>query len=465
MTSPAADAGSGEVGPGPTILHVDMDAFFVSVELLDRPDLRGTPVVVGGSGPRGVVAAASYEARAYGIHSAMPAVRARRLCPHALFLPGRYARYSEVSRRVMAIFGSFTPLVEPLSLDEAFLDVGGALRLHGGDDARPAGRWPAEEIGHRIRRRVLDEEGLTCSVGVAPTKFVAKLASESAKPRPSPEGPVPGRGVAVVTAEGVLEFLHPLPVRSLWGVGPATYGRLSRLGVTTVGDLARLPLDVVVGALGSAAGRHLHDLARGVDPRRVEPHHRVKSISHEETFAADRHRADEIHRELVRLSDAVAARLREHGLAGRTVTVKVRFHDFRTITRSVTLPGPVDAGSALRSAADALVADIDPSPGVRLLGLSVSTLHEGAAEQLSLLDAGPGGSVTSARPPRSADRATDGAVDRIRARFGSGAIGPASVASRGRGADGLRVKRRGDQQWGPDVADEHGDGPGVGPRT
>jgi DNA polymerase-4 len=428
-----------------TILHVDMDAFFVSVELLDAPELRGHPVVVGGDGPRGVVAAASYEARAFGVHSAMPAVQARRLCPHATFLAGRYERYAQVSRRVMAIFGSFTPLVEPLSLDEAFLDVSGALRVHGRGAALSGG-----EIGRHIRRRVLDEEGLTCSVGVATNKFVAKLASEAAKPRASAGGPVPGEGVTVVDGDEVLAFLHPLPVGALWGVGPATLARLSRLGVVTVGDLARIPRDVVAHTLGQAAGHHLHALAHGVDERPVEPDQRAKSVGHEETFATDRYTAREVQRELVRLADAVAGRLRRHGLAGRTVTVKVRFSDFRTITRSLTLPGPVDSGGALLEAARSLVADVDPSPGVRLLGLSTSNLRQGAAEQLTLLDgprrAGPG--------VAAADRQeTDQAVDRIRERFGAGAIGPATVAHRPRRADGLGVKTRGDQQWGPDRAE------------
>jgi DNA polymerase IV len=421
-----------------SILHVDMDAFFVSVELLDRPELRGQPVVVGGSGDRGVVAAASYEARAYGIHSAMPSSRARRLCPHAVFLSGRHARYAEVGGAVFEIFRRFTPLVEPLSLDEAFLDVTGARRLHG----------PPPDIAIQIRRRVRAELGLTCSVGVATTKFVAKLASAAAKPIAAPDGPRPGVGVKVVAPEDVEAFLHPLPVRALWGVGPATFARLERLGVTTVGELAALPLSAVASALGSAAGRHLHALANGIDDRPVEPDRRPKSIGHEETFARDLHRRDHLDRELVRLADGVASRLRRHGLGGRTVTVKVRFHDFRTITRSTTLPGPVDTAPELVDAAKRLLDGIDPAVGVRLLGVSVTNLMAGAPRQLSL------DRLLAGDPARSWDTASR-AVDRIRDRFGSDAIGPAAAAS----TDGLRVKRQGDQQWGPAGGPDGGHGP------
>jgi DNA polymerase-4 len=407
-----------------TILHVDMDAFFVSVELLRRPELRGQPVVVGGAGVRGVVAAASYEARAFGVHSAMPSLRARRLCPHAVFLAGDYAAYNEVSGRVMEIFRSFTPLVEPISLDEAFLDVTGARRLHGS----------GSEIARAIRTRVLEAEGLTCSVGVATNKFLAKLASEVAKPKASPEGPRFGPGVTVVEPGRELAFLHPLPVRALWGVGPATMAKLERLGVRTVGELAALSEDTVVGSLGSAHGRHLHQLAHAVDDRAVEPDLEPKSIGHEETFARDHHQLATLEREAVRMSDAVANRLRRHGLAGRTVIVKVRFRDFRTITRSVTLPSPVDGGQAVARAAKQLLAQVDPAMGVRLLGVSVSGLKPAAARQLSLDPADADGW----------DEAGD-AIEAIRHRFGDDAIVPATLA----GEDGIRTKRRGDQQWGP----------------
>ncbi len=240
-------------------IHVDMDAFFASCELLRRPELRGEPVVVGGVGDRGVVAAASYVARAYGIHSAMPSARARRLCPHAVFLPGDHRYYSEVSSRVMAIFGDLTPLVEPLSLDEAFLDVRGAL--HGEDRAAV--------IAAAIRRRVFEAEGLTCSVGVATNKFLAKLATERAKPRPSLEGPRFGSGVYVIEPGHELDFLHPMPVRDLWGVGPATESKLSRRGIETVCAVASNPRDRLEAGLGRASGLHLHQLAHAVDVRPV----------------------------------------------------------------------------------------------------------------------------------------------------------------------------------------------------
>lgn len=419
-----------------------MDAFFVAVELLDRPELRGRPVIVGGAGNRGVVAAASYEARSYGIHSAMASVRARRLCPDAVVLAPRHDRYAEVSARVMAIFRSFTPLVEPLSLDEAFLDVTGAARLHGDGPA----------IGSAIRRRVADEEHLACSVGVAPNKFVAKMASEVAKPRPSREGPRPGIGVKQVRPGEVLAFLHPLPARALWGVGPATWGRLEPLGVTTVGDLAALPVEAVVGAVGDAHGRHLHALAHGQDDREVVPDRAPKSIGHEETFAHDRHDRAELADEVVRMADQVTARLRGQGATGRTVTIKVRFHDFHTITRSVTLAEPFDTAPAVARAARGLLAAVDPAPGVRLLGVSVSGLDTGGTRQLTLplAEGGPapapspvGGGDAGAGAPAGGDAGTgadDGrapagelddatwasateAVDQIRARFGRQAIG------------------------------------------
>ena len=407
-----------------TILHVDMDAFYASVEQLRNPELRGKPVIVGGPGARGVVAAASYEARVFGIHSAMPSTQAQRLCPHAVFVAGDHERYGEISERVMRIFTSFTPLVEAISLDEAFLDVSGARRLEG----------DGPTIAVKIRAAVLEQEQLTCSVGVAPSKFVAKLASEAAKPRIGPRGPEPGLGVKVVRAHEVQRFLRPLPVQALWGVGPKTLEKLHRIGVDTVGDLADLEERAALASLGAANGTHLRQLALGIDDRDVVPHQRAKSIGHEETFAHDHHSFESLQRQLVRLGDSVAQRLRSAGVAGRTVTIKVRFHDFRTITRSVTLASAIDTGPDVVRAATELLRKVDPTPGVRLLGVHVSQLADGSARQLTLDDV----------EAPSWDDAT-GAIDAIRARYGHDAIVPASLS----GPDGIRVKKRGDQQWGP----------------
>ena len=400
-----------------------MDAFYAAVEILEDPSLAGKPVIVGGTGSRGVVAACSYEARIFGVHSAMPSVRARRLCPNAVFLPGRFDRYGEYSRRLHQILLSFTPLVEGIALDEAFLDVAGARRLLG----------PAEGLAAELRGRITDELGLTASVGAATSKLIAKLASEAAKPRVGRQGVQPGFGVCVVAPGEELAFLHPHPVQALWGVGPATLKRLQRFGVQTVGDLAALPEATVVHALGDAQGHHLHALAWARDERPVEPDRAAKSIGHEETYAHDHYELEDLRREAVRMAESVASRLRELGQAGRTVTVKVRFADFQTITRSRTLPEPVDTGTGVAAIACELLEQVDPSPGVRLLGVSASNLGAKQAQQLSLDDAVP-----------LWDEATR-AVDEVRQRFGADAVGPASLVGEG----GLRMKRRGEQQWGP----------------
>ena len=404
-----------------------MDAFYAAVEVLADPSLAGRPVIVGGSGARGVVASCSYEARSYGVHSAMPSVRARRLCPEAVFVDGRYDLYQEHSRRLHGVLTSFTPLVEGVALDEAFLDVTGARRLWG----------TGPEIAVAIRARVFEQTGLWCSVGVAASKFLAKLASEAAKPRAGPPGhpPSPGQGVVVVAPGEELAFLHPLPVGALWGVGPATRRRLDRFGIRTVGDLAALPVETLVGSVGEAHGRHLHALAWARDTRPVDPGRATKSVGHEETYAADHHTLDTLRPEAVRLADGVSRRLRAAGLAGRTVTLKVRFRSFQTVTRSRTVPDPVDAGTVLARVATELLQGVDPAPGVRLLGVSVSNLVERRAEQLRLDDPGAPGEPAVAR-----------AVDEVRRRFGDGALGPATLL---RGDEGLALKRRGDQQWGP----------------
>jgi DNA polymerase-4 len=413
------------------ILHVDMDAFYVSVELVRSPELRGKPVVVGGTGRRGVVAAASYEARAFGVFSAMPSSQAQRLCPQAIFLAGDHELYGQVSRRVMAVFADVTPLVEPLSLDEAFLDVSGALRLHGG----------AQLIAEHIKSTIVKNEGLTCSVGIAPNKFLAKLGSEQAKPKISPTGPVHGSGIFEVLPGEELDFLHPLPVRALWGVGKATGTRLSSLGVETVGDLAALPVDHLTAAIGVASGQHLHALANGVDDRPVESDRETKSISSEETFAYDISDREQLEVELVRQCDSVSQRLRDAELVARTVTLKVRFGDFSTITRRLTAQQPFSSSAELLRLARDLFGTVDPGNGIRLLGIGVANIGADRGRQLTLnLE---GGDQTAANP------ATDALIDNVRARFGSGAIGPASAAVDGT----LRVKRRGQQQWGPNATE------------
>jgi DNA polymerase-4 len=391
---------------GCPILHVDMDAFFASCELRSRPDLVGLPVIVGGDGSRGVVTAATYEARTFGIHSAMPMSRAKRLCPHVVILPPDFALYAEISAGVMAVFRDVTPLVEPLSLDEAFLDVSGAIRRMG----------PPAVIAESIRSRVHDEQGITCSVGVASTKFVAKLASTRAKPD----------GLLVVPADRVVAFLHPLPVGSLWGVGDKTEEALLRLGLATVGDVANTPVDTLVRALGPAAGAHLSALAWGRDPRSVQRPEAEKSIGNEETFPRDVDDPEVVRREILRLSEKVASRLRQQGYAGRTIVLKVRFADFSTITRSKTLRSATDVGREIYGTA----CDLYDALGLqrarlRLVGVRAEGLVEadGAPRQM-LLD-----------EPESGWREAEQAVDRATARFGRGSVRPARLLDAGE-ADG-----------------------------
>lgn len=445
---------------GRVILHADMDAFYASVELLRRPELVGQPVIVGGDGRRGVVAAASYAARFYGIKSAMPSTRAKRLCPHAVFLPGDHAHYAEISKRVMAIFRSFTPHIEPLSLDEAFLDVTGAQRLFG----------PGSAIAAQLRQAVFDQEGLWCSVGVAPNKFIAKLASEQAKPQIAKTGPILGSGVFEVEPGREIAFLHPLPVRALWGVGPATFAKLDRIGVATVGDLATLPIETVAGAVGRASGHHLHALANARDERPVVSSSGAKSISHEETFAVDKIDHESLNREIVRLADAVADRLRSAAHTARTITIKVRFNDFTTLTRNTTLNDATDSGIEIARHAKRMLGRLDVSPGVRLIGVGATGLDEDTGRQLTLLDAGAGDpDASDTEADLAAWHEADNAIDEIRAKFGKGAIGPAVLASEpaARGGAGekskLRVKQQGDQQWGPNERPEPGPNRSPGP--
>ncbi len=386
--------------PPEPILHVDLDAFYASVEVLKDPSLRGKPVVVGGAGPRGVVASASYEARRYGIRSAMPGVRAKRLCPDAVFLPADFAAYRAHSNRFREILLAHTPLVEPISLDEAFLDVGGATSLFG----------PPPAIAAKIRADVEREVGVTCSVGVASTKFVAKLASDGCKPD----------GLLVVPADGVMAYLEPLPVGRLWGVGEKTGEVLSRLAIRTIGDLGRTPESILARLLGEQSARHLSQLAHGIDDRDVVPYEAPKSVGHEETFERDLDDEETILRELLALSGRVASRLRADGYRARTVTLKVRLATFTTLTRARTLPDATDVGADLyRVVAELYRALPGERRRVRLLGVQASGLVQGAAEQLALLRGERWGDV-------------ERAVDRIEARFGRGAAGPASLLDRDR---------------------------------
>jgi DNA polymerase-4 len=375
-----------------------MDAFYASVELRDRPDLAGQPVVVGGLSARSVVLSATYEARAFGVRSAMPVSRARRLCPQAIFIPPRHREYSEVSKEVMAIFRAVTPDVEPLSLDEAFLNVSGALRRLGGPT----------RIAELIRAQVSQQQGITCSVGVAPCKFVAKIASARCKPD----------GLLVVPAAGLLEFLHPLPVSVLWGVGERAEEVLTRLGLRTVGDIAHVPVATLQRELG-AAGEHLWSLAWGRDERRVVPHREEKSVGAEETFPADVDDPEVIRRELLRLSGRTARALRAAGCVARTVSVKLRLASFKTITRSKTLAEPTDVAREIYATAVALYegSGLDRRARLRLVGVRAAGLRPaaGAARQIAFDDRPVGW--------REAERA----VDRIARRFGSDAVRPASL--------------------------------------
>jgi DNA polymerase-4 len=383
---------------GCTILHADMDAFFASVEVRDDPSLAGKPVVVGHPGGRSVVLAATYEARQFGIHSAMPMARAMRQCAGLVVVPPNGAKYAEASKAVMAILRSVTPQVEPLSSDEAFLDVSGAVRRLGSP----------RRIAEQIRAQIAADQRLPCSVGVAGTKFVAKLASSRAKPN----------GLLVVPRESTLAFLHPLAIGALWGVGERTEEALHRIGLRTIGDIAATDVSTLSHAVGKAAGSHLHALACGHDPRRVVPDEPDRSIGAEETFARDLTERDAVARELLRLSERCAARLRSAGWLGRTVSIKVRFTDFTTITRSRTLAEPTDIAQVVYDTAcrlyDALALD---GVALRLVGVRLEGLVRGAEhpQQLTL-----GGQDEEWR-------AAEQAVDRVIARFGRDALTPAAL--------------------------------------
>jgi DNA polymerase-4 len=380
------------------ILHVDMDAFYVSVSRLERPELNGQPVIVGGGAGRGVVLAASYEARQLGVHSAMPMGRVARIAPQAVVIPPDFQRYSQVSASVMSLLRSLTPQLEVLGIDEAFLDVSGAQRRLGGAGA----------IGRTIRSRVFDEQGVTCSVGIASSKFVAKLASTLCKPD----------GLLVVPPNEVVGFLHPLPISTLWGVGEKTEESLQRLGLQTVADVAATDPAVLQRILGPAAGAHLADLAWGRDSREVKTHGPDRSISAEETFATDVEDPEVVLCEVLRLSDKVAARLRSQEYVGKTVTLKVRFANFSTITRSKTLRTPTDVGKDIYGQVKRMYTALGLQRSrIRLVGVRVSSLSDTdvTPQQMAIDELGPGW------------RDAEQAIDRISAKFGKGAVQPARL--------------------------------------
>ncbi|HXZ64639.1 MAG TPA: DNA polymerase IV [Streptosporangiaceae bacterium] len=407
MTEPVDDTGC-------HILHVDMDAFYASVEIRDRPELAGLPVIVGGLSGRSVVLSATYAARAFGVRSAMPMSRARRLCPQATVIPPRHRLYGAVSREVMGVFRAVTPLVEPISLDEAFLDVSGAIRLFGSPSA----------IGHLIRAQVAEQQQITCSVGIAANKFLAKLASVRCKPD----------GLLVIPVGQAMSFLSPLPVSALWGVGEKTRQALARLGLRTVADIAAAPLAALEHDLGPATATHLHALAHGRDERPVESSVRDKSVGAEETFEVDISDAATVRRELLRLSRRTARALRTGGFAARTITIKLRKSDFTTITRAKTLPEPTGETQQIYATACALYAasGLSGQVSLRLVGVRAGGLVPAAdaATQLALGERS------------TAWRDAESALDRITGRFGQDAVRPAALIDpRGRDGTGAELGR------------------------
>ena len=400
MVSPE---GADDTGTG--ILHVDMDAFYAAVEILDDPSLRGKPIIVGAPDSRSVVSSASYEARRFGVRSAMPVAQALRLCPTATVVLPHFERYLEESAKVMAVFREFTPLVEPLSIDEAFLDVRGARRLWGS---------PAQ-IARMLRTRVHDQTGLTCSVGVAATKHVAKMASTLSKPD----------GLLVVAEADTAAFLAPRPVRALWGVGPKASEALEARGIRTVADVLDAPRDVLDRALGPAMGDRVWHLARGVDAREVDTSRVEKSVGHEETFHDDIGDRTILRAELRRLADRVGARLRASGWTASTVSIKLRFADFTTITRSQTLPEPTAVGQRIGDAAHDLFAAVDLRLPLRLVGVRAERLRPASGAALGLWD------------DDEEWRRVEGALDGAAAKFGRGAVTRAALIGRSRDGGSL----------------------------
>ena len=384
-----------------TIIHLDMDAFYPAVEIQDNPELRGKPVIVGGSSKRGVVSSASYEAREYGVHSAQPIAHAIKLCPHGIFLPVRMARYKEVSDKIFEIFHRFTPLVEPLSIDEAFLDITGTERLLG----------DPVTVAKTIKKTVLTETGLTVSAGVAPSKFIAKIASDMDKPD----------GLTVVPVDGVTAFLDPLPVSRMWGAGKVTQEKFSRYNIKTFKDLRKFPLKTLEKLFGKS-GLKMHYLAMGIDDRSVEIEHETKSIGHEVTFLEDIMDVETSERQLLDLAMKTAERMRHNHLKGKTVTLKVKYNDFTQVTRSVTLDAYTDDGMQIYATARLLLKKTETGRlPVRLLGASMSGLAmDGTTGQLSMF---------SGNEEKEKSDKLNKAIDSLHDKFGKKSVIPGRLLS------------------------------------
>lgn len=389
------------------IMHVDLDAFFASIEQRDRPELKGKPVIIGGRpDQRGVVSTCSYEARRFGVHSAMPLVEAYRRCPQGIFLPGSISKYQEASRQVHEIFRSFTPLVESISIDEAFLDLTGCERLFG----------QADEIARKAKRKIVEQVGITASAGIAPNKFLAKIASELRKPD----------GLVWIKPDEIKRVLHPLAIGRLWGVGPKTADKLTELGIRTIGELAGYHQGLLTKALGKAQAEHLQRLANGIDERLVVLGEEAKSMGHEHTFSVDVADLDEVEAVLLHLAEKVGRRLRQDGVSGRTVALKLRYHDFTTLTRHATLKEATNLDKEIYQAAKELLRKAYNGQLVRLIGVSMQNLSHGSLHQLSLL----GEDEEQARRTKLATT-----MDKIKNRYGEEIITYAKVKEHERKED------------------------------